>query len=172
MCVSPINDIQDVPRIPWQPRCDPFHYGMGHTWITEDVSLWQIRGGHASWTYQSATMKRQKQLPPPLPTSQTPLFFCQALESFWNKIRIVWNGSTINDMRGSRKFCQRPECNSDNIFVFSWWGERIQILQKAGHHRPKRNAISQPISETPLKWRFAGMPMMAQWCFAGGPMMA
>ena len=33
-------------------------------------------------------------------------------------------------------------------------GEKIQILQKADHHRSA--------SETPFKWRFAGGPMMAQ----------
>ena len=33
-------------------------------------------------------------------------------------------------------------------------GERIQSVLKVGHYRPA--------SETPLKWRFAGGPMMAQ----------
>ena len=43
-------------------------------------------------------------------------------------------------------------CNSDNVFFFSFFrGERIQ---KSGHH--------QPASETPFKWSFAGVPMMAQ----------
>ena len=44
-------------------------------------------------------------------------------------------------------------CNSDGFF-YLMMGERIQIPQKAGHH--------QPVSETPFKWHFAGVPMMAQ----------
>ena len=34
-------------------------------------------------------------------------------------------------------------------------GEKIEIPLKVGHHRPA--------SETPLKWRFAGVPIMAQY---------
>ena len=46
-------------------------------------------------------------------------------------------------------------CNSDNVFFFSFFrGERIQISLKSGHRRPA--------SETPFKWHFAGVPMMAQ----------
>ena len=46
-------------------------------------------------------------------------------------------------------------CNSDNVFFVSFFrGERIQISLKSGHHRP--------VSETSFKWRFAGVPMMAQ----------
>ena len=46
-------------------------------------------------------------------------------------------------------------CNSDNVFFFSFFrGERIEISLKSGHRRPA--------SETPFKWRFAGVPMMAQ----------
>ena len=56
-------------------------------------------------------------------------------------------------MRGPRKFCQRWS-NFENVFFFSLMrGEMIQIALKRGHHRPAR--------ETPLKWRFAGGPMMA-----------
>ena len=45
-------------------------------------------------------------------------------------------------------------CNSD-VFLFSFFrGERIHTSLKAGHHRPA--------SEAPFKWRFAGVPMMAQ----------
>ena len=41
-------------------------------------------------------------------------------------------------------------------FIFLvWWGEeKIQIQLLAGYHRSA--------SETPFKWRFAGVPMMAQ----------
>ena len=36
----------------------------------------------------------------------------------------------------------------------SWWdGEKIEMPLKVGHHRPA--------SETPLKWRFAGVPIVA-----------
>ena len=56
--------------------------------------------------------------------------------------------------RGSRKFCQRGS-NFDNIFLFSLMsGGRIQMPLLAGHQRPA--------SETPFKWRFAGVTMMAQ----------
>ena len=48
-------------------------------------------------------------------------------------------------MRGSRKFFQR----GSNFFLINEW---IQIPLKSGHHRPA--------SEKPLKWRFAGVPMM------------
>ena len=57
-------------------------------------------------------------------------------------------------MRGSRKFCQRGT-NSDKFF-FSFLflrGERLQKPPKAGNYRPA--------SETPLKWHFAGEPIMA-----------
>ena len=40
-------------------------------------------------------------------------------------------------------------CTSDNVF-FLFRGERIQLPLKAGLHRPAS------------KWRFAGVPMMAQ----------
>ena len=45
----------------------------------------------------------------------------------------------------------------------------MKILLKAGHHRPA--------SETPFKWRFAGVPKMAQhwmhaWLFSeSGPVL-
>ena len=42
----------------------------------------------------------------------------------------------------------------DNVFFFLMRGERIQIPIKADHH--------WPASETPFKWHFVGMPMMAQ----------
>ena len=54
-------------------------------------------------------------------------------------------------MNGSRKFCQRGS-NFDNFFFFIFCV--IQIPLKAGHH--------WPASETPFKWRFAGVPMMPQ----------
>ena len=38
-------------------------------------------------------------------------------------------------------------------------GERIQIPQYAGQHRPT--------SETPFKWRFACVPQVAQHCWLG-----
>ena len=40
------------------------------------------------------------------------------------------------------------------FFLVNEGGERIQITQKAGRHRPA--------SETPFRWRFAGGPMIAQ----------
>ena len=54
-------------------------------------------------------------------------------------------------MRGSSKFCQMGSYS--DVFLVGE-GRGIQILLKAGHHRPA--------SETPFKWRFAGMPIMAQ----------
>ena len=54
-------------------------------------------------------------------------------------------------MGGSRKLFQR-ESKFDYVFFVD--EERIQIPLLAGHHRP---AI-----ETPFKWRYAGVPMMAQ----------
>ena len=46
--------------------------------------------------------------------------------------------------------------NSENVFFFFFFFflERIQISLKASKHRPT--------SKTPFKWRFAGVPMMAQ----------
>ena len=73
----------------------------------------------------------------------------------------------------TRKLCQRGS-NSDNVcvcvlllfFFFFFFlrdcvvlvdeGKRILIPLKTGHH--------QPASETPLKWHFAGGPMMTQHC--------
>ena len=40
------------------------------------------------------------------------------------------------------------------FFRFFLRGERNEVALKAGIHRPS--------SETPFKWRFAGIPMMAQ----------
>ena len=52
-------------------------------------------------------------------------------------------------MRGSRKFCQRgPRLR---VFLVD---ERIQIPQYEGQHRPA--------SESPFKWRFACLPLVAQ----------
>ena len=51
-------------------------------------------------------------------------------------------------MRGSRKFCQRGS-NSAALTIIL---ERIQIPLKADQCRPA--------SETPFKWRFAGMHIM------------
>ena len=51
--------------------------------------------------------------------------------------------------------------NSDNVFFpFFFRGEMIQISLKSGHHRHP--------SETPFKWRFAGVPMMALMAFRWG----
>ena len=47
----------------------------------------------------------------------------------------------------SRKFFSE----GSNFFLVNEW---IQIPLKSGHHRPA--------SETPFKWYFAGMSMMAQ----------
>ena len=55
-------------------------------------------------------------------------------------------------MRGSRKFCQMRS-NFDNVFLFLFL-MRGEIPLQASHH--------QPTSETSFKWRFAGVPMMAQ----------
>ena len=55
-------------------------------------------------------------------------------------------------MLGSRNFCQRGS-NFDNFFFVVLGDEMIKIALKAGHH--------WPASETPFKWRFAGVSMMA-----------
>ena len=67
-------------------------------------------------------------------------------------------------MRGSRMYCQRGS-NFDNDFLGGGGvanGMQIQLL--ACHYRP--------VSETQVKRRFAGVPMMAlKWRFDGRPMM-
>ena len=55
-------------------------------------------------------------------------------------------------IHGSRKFCQRGS-NSETFFFC--WGERWSKY----HYR---RAIIWPFSETPFKWPFTGMLMMAQ----------
>ena len=51
--------------------------------------------------------------------------------------------------------------NTDVVFFFFFFfffrgdGEMIEMLLKVGCHRPA--------SETPLKWHFAGMPIMAHY---------
>ena len=61
-------------------------------------------------------------------------------------------------IRGSRKFCQRGS-NSDVGFLSRWSVGGSKLPLKAGHH--------WLASETPFKWRFAGVPMMAQhWILA------
>ena len=50
--------------------------------------------------------------------------------------------------------CTDPESLFRGGPTFSLVNERCQIPLKSGHHRPA--------SETPFKWRFAGVPMMAQ----------
>ena len=68
----------------------------------------------------------------------------------------IYNKSMPINMRGSRKFCQRAS-NSDNVFFFVFLvdeGSKDQNYTKTGHDRPA--------SETPFKWRFAGVAMMAQ----------
>ena len=49
--------------------------------------------------------------------------------------------------------CANPESFVRRGQILTIFGERILIPQKAGHH--------WSASETPLKWRFAGGPMMA-----------
>ena len=61
-------------------------------------------------------------------------------------------GDTVSVMRGSRKFCQRG--SNYDFFLSLTGGGRINVSLLASHHRPA--------SETPFKWRFAGVPMMAQ----------
>ena len=55
-------------------------------------------------------------------------------------------------MRGSRKFCQRGS-NYDNVLIVDEERDDPNTT-KTGHYRPA--------SKTPLKWRFAGGPMMTQ----------
>ena len=74
----------------------------------------------------------------------------------------------MSSMRGSRKFF------SDGVqlfFLFILVKEWIQISLESGHHRPASETpfIGPPakrhlngVSLTPFKWRFAGVPMMAQ----------
>ena len=45
---------------------------------------------------------------------------------------------------------------TDNFLFWLMRLERTQIPLEAGHHRPN--------SETPFKWRFAGVTMMAKYC--------
>ena len=57
------------------------------------------------------------------------------------------------------KACADPESFARGgptltTFFLLMRGGRIQISLKAGRHRPT--------SETPFKWRFAGVPMLAQ----------
>ena len=49
-----------------------------------------------------------------------------------------------------------PTCADQEIFTEGLFlvDDGIQVPLKAGHHRPA--------SETPFKWRFVGVPMMAQ----------
>ena len=73
-----------------------------------------------------------------------------------------WPNYCITNMRGPRKFFQRG-FNFENVFYF-YFNDCIRILLKSSHHRPA--------SETPLKWRFAGVPMMAmafRWRADDGP---
>ena len=58
-------------------------------------------------------------------------------------------------LRGSRKFFSDGGSNFEIFLVNEW----IQIPQKLNHHRPA--------SETPFKWRFAGVPMMAKHWMLG-----
>ena len=65
---------------------------------------------------------------------------------------------SLSYMRGSRKFCQRGSY-SDKFFFYV---ERMKIPLTTGHHRPA--------SEMPLKWRFAGGPLVANnicWLSSG-----
>ena len=59
----------------------------------------------------------------------------------------------VHYKRGSRKFCQRGS-NTDNVFFLVDGMERVEMPLKMGHNRPA--------SETTLKWRFAGVPIIAQ----------
>ena len=61
-------------------------------------------------------------------------------------------------MRGSRKFCQRGS-NTNNVsfcFVFLVDGmeRRSKLSLNVGHH--------WPANDTSLKWRFAGVSILAQ----------
>ena len=73
------------------------------------------------------------------------LFYVQALPTTGFRI---WHQILFGYMRGSRKFCQRWY-NSDNFFFNRTKIVLTKIAIKAGHHRP-------------LKWLFAGEPMMVQ----------
>ena len=65
---------------------------------------------------------------------------------------VTWPKSRMH-MRGSRNFLRGDPTLT--TFFFSWREKPL----KAGYYRPA--------SKTPLKWRFAGMPMMAQhWILA------
>ena len=63
-------------------------------------------------------------------------------------------------MRGSRKLFQRgSNFVLPFFFLFFFYyklimGERIQLQKYLGHYRPA--------GETPLKWRFAGRPIVAK----------
>ena len=57
-------------------------------------------------------------------------------------------GTTVPCLMFGTYACAGPRC-----FIIIIINERIQIQQKSYHR--------QPASETPVKWRFAGVPMMA-----------
>ena len=58
------------------------------------------------------------------------------------------------NMRGSRKFCKRGS-NFDSYFVFLVDKRRDGLNTTISGDR-------WPTRKTPFKWRFAGVPMMAQ----------
>ena len=58
----------------------------------------------------------------------------------------------LENMRGAREFCQRGS-NSDNVFI-NEGGEDPNSTE---------SGPSSAHSETPFKWRFAGVPMMTQY---------
>ena len=65
-------------------------------------------------------------------------------------------------MRGSRKFCQRGS-NFDNV-IFGFFVDQGREDPNAYHNK---RAIIGPASETPFKWRFACVLLMAQhWTLA------
>ena len=153
---------------PWKFWCGPPWKTIGSIWfncISREVctALCEIR-----WW-----LKKTLSGPPTHPARLTILFWVRpGCSTGLPRCVVGWSsvcdcGNSWSYMRGSRKLCQRGFYN-DNVFFlclffvvfFSWWdGERIEMPPKKDHHRPA--------SESPLKRRFDGVPIMAHhWMLA------
>ena len=64
----------------------------------------------------------------------------------------------VSCMRGSIKFFF-SKGSSFSYLLLSWWGDQIPLKVGYMYHRP--------VSETQFKWRFSGVPMMAQHWWLG-----
>ena len=64
--------------------------------------------------------------------------------------------------RGSRKFCQRGS-NSATLTIYFFRGERIQILLKAGQHRPASKTPFNTCSSLALRITGSPDPLSPLW---------